>query len=553
MKYYSIIPLFVFIIATSITTAQFSDEKKTSFLDKKESGLINSQPTQSLPLEGVINDSLYIVGPSDGINVSIWISPIYTFNINVSPEGTLLIPTVGEVKVTNENGVGLPLREVKAKVIAAIRKKYIQGEISVTLVTPRPIVVTIAGNVHNPGTYISRSIERVDKIIRQANELNEFQVRTFTERDMEQFEEEQSTRNIVLKRRDGSQIRVDLPKFYAIKNDESNPYLVEGDVILVPRRDKTKNVVAIYGEVNTPGRYEFVEGDSIHDLIEIAHGFTPRAKTDSIEFSRLDNDGKKLTVQYFRAEEILEHNSDIRLHPGDRIVVKSKIELREDYYVEIKGEVRYPGKYPITKDKTYLTEAIRQAGGFTEFAALKSAELIRKPVLPEEIELERLLSQRGNVSIEDSSYYVVETNLRIKKEAVTVDFEKLFNGGDGSSDVILKTEDVIHIPTIRNTIYVFGQVESPGNVDFEKGKDVNYYIQKAGGLTENARGGDVRIVKAKSKQWLEPEETSIEEGDYIWVPKVPERTFAYYATVMSQVASILSVVIGIAVVITNIK
>ena len=58
---------------------------------------------------------------------------------------------------------------------------------------------------------------------------------------------------------------------------------------------------------------------------------------------------------------------------------------------------------------------------------------------------------------EDSAYYVVETNLRIRKEVVMIDFNKLFHDDDKSQDVTLRTNDVINIPSIRNTIYVFGQ------------------------------------------------------------------------------------------------
>ncbi|MBM4165718.1 MAG: hypothetical protein FJ218_02170 [Ignavibacteria bacterium] len=535
--------LILFLFSTSVLFSQFTDEKKHSFLEKKEFSF--PQQTQvGLPMEDVIDTKTYIVGPSDVISVNVWISPPMSFNLTVTPEGTLIIPTVGEVKVSD-----LTLEEAKKNVTSEIRRKYIIGEITVTLVTPRPIVVTISGWVLNPGTYQAYSINRVDKVIQEANSIADIK----QEAELRRIDKEQSTRNIVLKRKDGTQTRVDLPKFYAIKNNTSNPYLREGDVIVVPRKDKTKNVVAIYGEVNTPGRYEYVEGDSIHDLIEIAHGFTPRALLDSIEFSRLDFEGKTLETRVFTSNEIMIKQKDFLLQPGDRVVVKPKVELREDYFVTITGEVRYPGTYPITKDRTKLSGMIEIAGGFTEFASLKTAELIRRSVQQEEIELDRLLSQRGNVSVEDSSYYVVETNLRIKKEAVTVNFEELFLRKDKSKDVLLKSEDVINIPSINYFIYVFGQVESPGNVEFLTGKSVEYYIEKAGGFTENAREGDIRIIKAKSKQWLEPDETVIEEGDYIWIPKVPERSFAYYATIASQVASVLSVVIGIAVVISNIK
>ncbi|MEK7263717.1 MAG: SLBB domain-containing protein [Bacteroidota bacterium] len=537
---------FVFSVALS------QDEKQKSSLQMfserpKESTV--AQP-QGIALEDVIDPMSYTIGASDVLSVNIWISPPANFLLTVTPEGTLIIPTVGELHVAD-----MLLVEAKKNIITAIKKKYISGEISATLITPRPIVVTISGAILNPGTFTARATDRVDKIIQQANQIqtvqqNDWQVKE----EYRKIQDEQSTRNIVLKRKDGTRVRVDLPKFYATKEQEANPYLREGDVIIIPRKDKTKNVVGIYGEVNTPGRYEFVEGDSIHDLIEIAHGFTPRAIADSIEYSRFAENGKSLLTTILNGKEIFESKlNDAPLQPGDRIIVKPKIEMREDYIVEVKGEVRFPGKYPITKEKTTLSEIIKQAGGFTEFSSLKTAEIIRRSVQPEEIELERLLSARGNVSIEDSAYYVVETNLRIRKEVVTIDFNKLFHDDDKSQDVTLRTNDVINIPSIRNTIYVFGQVETPGNIPFIEGKDLNYYIQKVGGYTENAREADLRIIKSKTKQWLAPEETTVEEGDYIWIPKIPDRTFAYYATVMSQVASVLSVVVGIAVVVSNIK
>lgn len=240
------------------------------------------------------------------------------------------------------------------------------------------------------------------------------------------------------------------------------------------------------------------------------------------------------------------------LESGDRIVVKAKKELREDYRVNIQGEVMYAGMYPITKNRTKLSEVIKQAGGFTEFSALRSATLNRRSVQPGEVEIERLLSARGGVSTEDSSDYFLETELRLKKEIVSIDFEKLFINGDSSQDVILQDEDYIIVPSIKKTIYVFGQAVTPGHIPFMNGMNVEYYIAKAGGYTDRARKGDVQIIKSKTKQWLDPDETTIEEGDYVWIPKDPDRPFAYYMTIASQAASVLSVVVGIAVVIVQV-
>jgi len=409
-------------------------------------------------------------------------------------------------------------------------------------------VVNVVGHVLHSGLYTLRAVDRVDRAIDEANKLSRME----TEEDLKLVKDQMSLRHIVLKRRDGMQSRVDISKYIATKDDRYNPYLREGDVIIVPRTDRIKNVIAVYGAVNLNGKHEFVEGDSLLDALQIAHGLTPQAMTDSIIFSRLNDDATTVTTSYINLQEVREgRQPNIVLQPGDRIIVKSKIEERGDYNVDVHGEVLYPGTYPITKNRTRLSEIIRQAGGFTEYASLKSAEVIRHTFLPQEIETERMLSMRIGTSPEDTAEYSRETNLRIQHEHVNVDFDKLFTHKDTAQDIILQAEDDIIIPSLRRSIYVFGQVAAPGHVPFVQGRDADYYIRKAGGLTDNARGGDIKVVKAKTKQWLSTGDTPIEDGDYIWVPKEPDRPFSYYMTIASQAASVMSVIIGVAVVLVQ--
>ncbi|MBK7256560.1 MAG: hypothetical protein IPI01_01785 [Ignavibacteriae bacterium] len=53
-------------------------------------------------------------------------------------------------------------------------------------------------------------------------------------------------------------------------------------------------------------------------------------------------------------------------------------------------------------------------------------------------------------------------------------------------------------------------------------------------------------MKAKTRQWLPADEGVVEEGDYVWVPKVTERPFGYYLGVIAQSAAILSAAVSIA-------
>jgi protein involved in polysaccharide export with SLBB domain len=517
------------------------DEFGLQLQDKTAQAIV--QPA-GVPLESTVDPEKYFVGPSDVIAVNIWMSPPFNFSLTVTPEGTLIIPTIGEVRIAN-----LTLAKAKDLIFQEAREKYLSAEITATLIKPRPIIVTVTGNVLNEGLYTLSAIDRATKAIEEANKPTRLQKQD----DLNYILQQMSTRNIVLKHKNGAEDKVDITKYLATKKDCWNPYLREGDVIIVPRKNPVKNVFGIYGEVNSPGRYEFVEGDSLLDAFKIGMGCTRLAMTDSVEFTRLSLDGTILTSHIIDIQAIMNGNQpNFSLESGDRIVVKAKKELREDYRVNIQGEVMYAGMYPITKDRTKLSEVIKQAGGFTEFSALRSATLNRRSIQPRDVEIERLLSARGGVSTEDSSDYFLETELRLKKEIVSVDFEKLFIDGDSSQDVILQDEDYIIVPSVKKTIYVFGQAVTPGHVPFVKGMNVEYYIAKAGGFTDRARKGDVQIIKSKTKQWLDPDETVIEEGDYIWIPKYPDRPFAYYMTIASQAASVLSVVIGIAVVIVQV-
>jgi len=494
----------------------------------------------TFPALGEVVDSReYIMGPFDILSVNIWVDPPLSFTLPVTPEGTVIVPTVGEFRVA-----GSTLDEAKKNIVSGIKEYYLVGNPTVTLLRPRQVAVTVTGNVRNPGTYVLHATDRVETAVERANR---------EERDITPLRDvDGSTRNILVTRRGESAIRADIQMYYATKNNALNPFLREGDIIFVPQFEKNRdgrggeNVIGVYGGVKVPDQYEFVPGDSLLDAIRIAFGFTGRAVRDSVIHSRLSTDGSEIFNQYINIPAIEEGLiPDIPLHPGDRIIVKEMFDRREDYRVRIDGEVVRPGVYPITRNRTRLSEVIEMAGGFTDLASLHNAEVRRRSVTQREIELERLLSQRGGVSDYDSTYYYLETELRIERELVNVNFPRLFNHDDRSQDIFLRSGDIIIIPTDRETIYVYGQVALPGNVPFVEGRSFDYYVRNAGGFTDRARKRDLMVIKRSTGQWLKPYETVVEDGDYIWVPKKVERTFEDYLRMTSQAASVLGVAVSL--------
>jgi polysaccharide biosynthesis/export protein len=536
----------------SISNAQWTPDTKKELLESKSDlkSMIQA-PVNNLPvLEGPVDPRKYYVGPSDVLSVNIWISPPLNFSLAVTPEGTLIIPTVGEVRVGD-----LTLEEAKKKILDEIKKKYLSGSPSVTLLNPRQVTVTVTGAIRYPGKYVLSATDRIDKAIAMADKFQKDQpIETIDDWQQRFNERKQSKRDIHLTRRTGENFRVDILRYYATQNDKFNPFLREGDEIFVPRIDPKKNVFAVYGGVNVQGNFELIEGDSLFNALELAYGFTQRAKTDSIVLYRYNVQLGQQNLSTYNFDQIKNGNSNnIRLFPGDRIVVKEQPDIREDYRVFLEGEVQYPGIYPITKDSTSLFKIIEWAGGFTEYASLTSAQVYRGTISRQELEIEKLLSLRGNITPDDSAYYLLEADLRTKREVVNVNFKKMFIDKDSTENVYMRNGDFISVPSVRGTIYVFGQVVNPGNIPFIPGMDYKYYIQKCDGYTDNAREGEVMIIKRATRQWLSPKETKIEEGDYVWVPKEPQRTFAYWMNIFSQTAVVVTAAVSLALLAMQIK
>jgi protein involved in polysaccharide export with SLBB domain len=529
-------------------SSERKDAKKTDVLQQMQAAEKASSAlgqSQGIALEAPVDPAVYFVGPSDLITVNIWISPPQSYPLTVTPEGTLLIPMVGEVKVAD-----LTLADAKKLIIGEVRKKYLLADITATLTKPRPIIVSVTGHVLNPGLYTLSAVDRANKAIEEANKISRLQ----SEEDLRDVTESMSRRNVVVTHRDGTQQRVDLPKYYATREEKLNPYLREGDIVVVPMKEETKNSIAIYGQVNTNGRFEFVEGDSLMDAIKLANGLTSRAMADRVVFSRMNADGSVLANRSINLDDVRAgREPNFPLMPGDRIIVNAKPELREDFNVDVKGELVYPGTYPITRNSTKLSEVVRQAGGFTEFAALNGAQVIRHRERRRLEDTDGLLNMRGIAGTEDTSGTSVESALRETGEMVTVDFVKLFVQGDSTQDITVQPEDAIIVPRKSHSVYVFGQVRSPGHILIAEGKSAGYYVDRCGGFTDHAAKGGVKVIKAGSRQWLSPGETEVEDGDQIWVPGDIDRPFSYYMNVASQTASVLSVVIGVIILIVQVS
>lgn len=485
-------------------------------------------------LEGPVNPTKYIVGPNDMFSLGIWGVLNQAIPLSVTPEGSLIIPSVGEVNVA-----GLTLEETKEKVISKARGRYVSGEISLTLVNPRRFIVTVTGVGQGkyPMSAVTRASGLLNFIISDSLSL----LRSGTSPgERSRF----SVRKIILTRKNGQQFRIDLHKYFATQDEKYNPYLMEGDVINIPKYDIDAVFLSVDGAVQFPGVFEYVEGDDLETALQLVRGATTAADLDSILISRLDASANKMTNIYVNYER----DKKMPLQINDRVYVRSNNELRRDFKVFVYGEVLRPGPYPITENSTKLSEVLKLSGGLKENAYLPTSELFRKIdtiniTLKNRDTTENLYTMRLNDVIsnkDEKENFENETKARIGR--VNVDFVRLARG-DESQDVTIRPGDIIFISDNKKQVYVYGQVNKPGYVPYVEGAGYDYYIQNAGGYGERADEDEARVIKFKTREWLPPEDAKIESNDFIYVPKLIKRDFAYDIDLIAKVSSVIATVL----------
>ncbi|MSP64881.1 MAG: hypothetical protein EXR16_04565, partial [Bacteroidetes bacterium] len=150
-----------------------SSNKKDSEISKSATGNSISPFTTSLSkpsiLEGVINSSEYKVGPGDIFGLSVSSSTPFSIEVIVTPEGSILIPTVGNINIA-----GLTLEQSKHKISNSVKNKYSMSEVNFVLMVPRIFKVTVIGEIEFPALYNAQATDRVSVIIAHANGEKEY-------------------------------------------------------------------------------------------------------------------------------------------------------------------------------------------------------------------------------------------------------------------------------------------------------------------------------------------------------------------------------------------
>jgi protein involved in polysaccharide export with SLBB domain len=412
----------------------------------------------------------------------------------------------------------------------------------------------VSGAVQNPGIYavpaMSRVLTAIDMSGGFITEEFESQEETKDEKTVSKYFEGpknpesieleglevqpqenrfSSRRRITVKRQNRDLLHADIEKYLRTGDLDKNPILNGGDVIFVPFREEKVGSVGIYGAVRSPHEFEYVRGDKIKDMLEMAHGLATDADSSQIQLIRFTD---KNTLKAFNFplgdSSSVEYSKTVstRLLPDDRLYVRFISNYHVKRNVTIRGQVLFPSTYPLTQTRNRLSDIIELAGGFTPEAYLESAYIIRKSSgKTNDPEYERLLTMRVMEMTELEREYF-KFKARERAGLMPVDFRALFKEGNTNFDIPLADGDIIVIPAKGQSVSVFGQVVNPGLYSYVPGWTMEQYIDMAGGYNWNARRHKVRIIKSKHREWMDGEDDApIQPGDQIFVPEKPVRNW----------------------------
>ena len=247
----------------------------------------------------------------------------------------------------------------------------------------------------------------------------------------------------------------DLYAFLSKGNQKDNILLQEGDLVRIPYY---ANRIEIDGNVKRKGKYEVVEGETFAQMLQYCGGFSDEAFKAAVTIYQLTESQQRIL------DLPQEKYNSYQPLSSDRIFV-GKILKDFENKLNIRGAVRRPGEYELSEGIT-LKELIQKAGGATQ----------------------DVFAKRGSIS-----------RLSENKMPMHLSFN-LDSVLSGLTKVELKKNDSVTIYSIfdltnEKTVYIDGNIKTPGKYLWAENLTLKDVIITAGGLTESGDFDNIEIAR----------------------------------------------------------
>ena len=520
----------------------------------------------------------YRLGSGDQLIISMWGTTQFRSRHQINRDGDIFVDGIGQVNLTRmdistaEN----VLKERFGEVYSTIKGKNPSTFLSVSLGQLKSINISFVGEVISPGIHAVHPFSDIITSLLQVGGINKIG----------------SLRNIHVVR-DGKIItEFDFYEFLTDGKTSQNIRLINGDVIFVPVRQSN---IEIEGQVFRPGIYETKKDESIAKLIHHAGNLTPKAQ-QSMEIYRLLSREQRTSEDFAYDVSYVDFKDALNESASDltKIRVLSVPEVTRE--VTIIGRVKTPGNYAY-EDSMKILDLFKIAGGlydktFLESIYTKEVEVLRQipnNIYPMRIpiNLDKLLEDQPDQNIflnngdiilvrENSGYteykYVtisgqvnVPGKYIIQKKEETLDDILTRAGGytnnayiDGlqmyrdsiqvvlsGTDIFVAGGDSLFVPEAPGVVKISGHVQREGTVQYVKGKTMRYYIERAGGFTNEAdkkhiavnyANGDVRLQKNYLLSLIKIS-PPVRDGSTIFVYRTPPKPVFNFTQFLSTTAT----------------
>lgn len=280
--------------------------------------------------------------------------------------------------------------------------------------------------------------------------------------------------------------------------------------------------VQILGMVHRPGDYPLTPGMRVSDLIFRAGGFQKLAHLEKAELTRhrISQQGDtavRVEIDLARAmADDVEHN--LLLEDFDQLVVRPIPDFELNRTVELSGEVRFPGPYPVQKGER-LSSVLRRAGGFTPNAYPRGAVFTRTRVKEEQTrrlqelvrEQEATLLAQGATGTQaalsgeeaqiqrqslEQQRLLLERLRGVEPDGRVVIRLASFETFAGSAqDIELEPGDRLSVPAAPKYVNVLGEVYNRVALVYEPQRTIGDYLNKVGGVKPDADTDQIYLVQ----------------------------------------------------------
>ena len=294
------------------------------------------------------------------------------------------------------------------------------------------------------------------------------------------------------------------------------------DVLFIPSLFDVGEVktFSVYGEVLFPGDYRYADNTSIEDLILQAGGLKEDASLSKVDVVRRNRDKEAVekaqslaeTFSFSINEDLSIQDNDFRLEPYDEVYIRRSPGYSVNRRVIVEGEVTFPGYYSLATNNERLSDIMERVGQFSSEAYPEGARLERKMTDDERARMHDIAEiLAGNDSIALAK--AVDKLINMSTFEVGINLKEAVEKPGGPADIVLRDGDRIIVPVFTNTVKINGEVMFSNTTPYVKGKNLKYYIEKAGGYSQRAKkskayvvymNGSVAKAKKRSSKLVQP-------------------------------------------------